>query len=225
MEIDFFKQDKTARSGDAKQDLLNQTGASKRFTENYMQFGFDYFDNPDLHVGYGGYHYDGRYYQSVLTMIQHYELKPGARVLEVGCAKGFVLIEFHKLGFDVRGVDASEYAVSHAHPDLVEKIQMGNIQNLPFPDHTFDLVYSKEVLPHVPVEDLDTGVLECIRVSKGQLFFDIQCGESELEIKKLKEWDGTHQVMETPEWWRFRLNSLNYPGDLHFKILIPDKGR
>ena len=39
--------------------------------------------------GYGGYRYDGRWVPVAEDMVKHFDLKPGDRVLDVGCAKGF----------------------------------------------------------------------------------------------------------------------------------------
>ena len=54
------------------------------------QFGFDYFDG-DRKYGYGGFRYDGRWVPVAQDMVKHYALKSGARILDIGCAKGFLV--------------------------------------------------------------------------------------------------------------------------------------
>ena len=54
------------------------------------QFGQMYFDGP-RDYGYGGYRYDGRWIPVARDMIEHFNLKPGDRVLDIGCAKGFLV--------------------------------------------------------------------------------------------------------------------------------------
>ena len=54
------------------------------------QFGEMYFDGP-REYGYGGYRYDGRWRPVARDIIAHFGLKPGMRVLDVGCAKGFLV--------------------------------------------------------------------------------------------------------------------------------------
>ena len=46
--------------------------------------------------GYGGYRYDGRWLPIAEDMVAHWRLKPGDRVLDVGCAKGFLVKDFMK---------------------------------------------------------------------------------------------------------------------------------
>ena len=53
------------------------------------QYGREYFDGP-REVGYGGYRYDGRWLPVARDIVAHFGLKAGDRVLDVGCAKGFL---------------------------------------------------------------------------------------------------------------------------------------
>jgi ubiquinone/menaquinone biosynthesis C-methylase UbiE len=155
-------------------------------------------------------------------MIAHYHLSPKSRVLEIGCAKGFTLVEFKKCGMEVAGVDVSDYAVSSAHPDVRSSIQVGGASYLPFPDQSFDFVFGKEVLPHIPLEKLEAVVRECMRVSKGKIFFEVQCGRTKEELDGMKQWDPTHHILWTPGEWDAFFERLQYPGDVHYKILVPD---
>src|SRR6185437_14625017 len=55
-----------------------------------LKFDVEYFDGP-REQGYGGYHYDGRWRAVARKVVEHFRLKPGDRVLDIGCAKGFLL--------------------------------------------------------------------------------------------------------------------------------------
>ena len=58
--------------------------------ETIKQYGKEYFDG-DNPYGYGGYRYDGRFESVASQMIEHYGLDSNSRILEVGCAKGYLL--------------------------------------------------------------------------------------------------------------------------------------
>jgi cyclopropane fatty-acyl-phospholipid synthase-like methyltransferase len=53
-------------------------------------FDYDYFDG-DRKFGYGGYVYDGRWLTIAKKLIQEYSLSSGMKVLDIGCAKGFLV--------------------------------------------------------------------------------------------------------------------------------------
>ncbi len=220
MNISFFPT--SSRGADERRELAEAILSGETVGSSYRDFGYDYFDNPDNGVGYGGYSYDGRYSAVAKRMVEHYGLNPGDRVLEIGCAKGFLLVEFLKLGMKVAGLDVSEYAAAKAHPDVHPFIYTGEAKSINCPDNHFQLVIGKEVLPHVPHSDLEQTVRECMRVSDGRLFFEIQCGTTAKELQYMAAWDKTHQVCEKPEWWEELFMRVRYPGDVHYKVLIPE---
>jgi ubiquinone/menaquinone biosynthesis C-methylase UbiE len=86
----------------------------------------------------------------------------GQRVLEVGAGMGADYLEWLKAGARATAVDLSSASLEQARrrcemagyaPDL----QISDAEHLPFPDNTFDIVYSYGVLHHSP----DTP--QCIR--------------------------------------------------------------
>ena len=220
MTLEFF--DPSSRSGDERRKIVEERDLSSLMSADYHRYGRDYFDDPDSGVGYGRYTYDGRFASVAKRMCEHYGLERGDRVLDIGCAKGFLLVEFHRLGMDVFGLDASEYAVSHAHPEVQSRIQVGDAASMPFADDEMKLIIGKEFLPHVLEDRVAVAVKECMRVASGGIFFEIQTGETTQELDYLQKWDGTHRTMRPPEWWDKLFERLGYPGDVHYKILIPE---
>src|SRR6185503_19479033 len=77
------------------------------------------------------------------------------KVLEIGCGLGTDGAQFAEAGADYTGVDLTEAAVDLARKrfeffDLPGKFQTADAEDLPFPDQSFDLVYSHGVLHHTP---------------------------------------------------------------------------
>ena len=68
------------------------------------EYGFDYWDG-DRRYGYGGYRYDGRWKGAAERLIETYSLKPGTRILDVGCNNGLVAKVLSALGCSVVGID------------------------------------------------------------------------------------------------------------------------
>ena len=104
-----------------------------------LKFGFEYFDGPRKQ-GYGGYRYDGRWVPIARTFVEHFGLKPGDRVLDVGCAKGFLVKDLCDgcPGLEVYGLDISEYALTQAHHDVAGRLVRGPGDALPFDDQALD---------------------------------------------------------------------------------------
>ena len=101
-------------------------------------------------------------------------ISPHTKILDVGCGAGFLTNALASAGHQVTGVDLSEesLAVAHRH-DQTQSVQYlpANAYELPFPDHSFDVVCAMDFLEHV--EDPARAVKEFARVLKpgGSFFF------------------------------------------------------
>ena len=76
-----------------------ETAKTEEHIRISREYGEMYFDGP-REYGYGGYRYDGRWQPVARDIVHHFGLKPGDRVLDVGCAKGFLLKDLLALGID-----------------------------------------------------------------------------------------------------------------------------
>lgn len=92
--------------------------------------------------------------------LKHIGVKPGMKVLEVGCGGGLFCHRLKQYVPDclVTGLDFDKGHIAFARKKA-EKLGLacdfveGDIRNLPFEDGTFDLVYSYTVLEHIPHDD------------------------------------------------------------------------
>ena len=181
------------------------------------QFDFDYWDG-DRKYGYGGYRYDGRWEPVARDMIAHYGLKDGDRVLDVGCGKAFLLYEFKKLlpGLDIRGIDASTYALENAKEEAKPFLQQGTAQALPYDENTFDLVYSITTLHNLYIFDLAKALSEIERVRRGGAHVVVEAYRTEEEKANLLHWQLTCECFFTPEEWQWLYQEFGYTGDYSF---------
>src|SRR3954469_13421410 len=103
----------------SKRPIATRAAAVPREREVAKKFGREYFDGERTQ-GYGGYKYDGRWLPIAERFRDHYNLRPGQRVLDVGCAKGFLLHDFLEVipGIHVYGLDISAYALANAMPEI-----------------------------------------------------------------------------------------------------------
>ena len=108
------------------------------------RWGFDYWDG-DRRVCYGGYKYiAGRWLPVAKSIVDHYRLKSGDKILDIGCGKGYQLVEFGNINpnFELVGLDISSYAIEDSHPDITNNLMLGCASKLPFADDYFDFAFS-----------------------------------------------------------------------------------
>lgn len=91
----------------------------------------------------------------------------GKRVLEIGVGMGADLVRWARAGASVTGVDLTERAASISRGRLQQEglpgvVQVADAEKLPFPDGSFDIVYSWGVLHHSP--DTRRAISEAQRV-------------------------------------------------------------
>ena len=181
------------------------------------QFGRDYWDG-DRKVGYGGMRYDGRWRVVAENMVKHYGLKPGDRVLDVGCGKGFLLYEFTQAcpGIEVAGLDISEYAIQNAKEEVRPFLRVGHANHLPWPAQTFDLVISITTLHNLQCFDLDQSLREIQRVSRRHKYVVVESYRNEEEKANLLYWQLTCESFYRPEAWEWWFQRTGYTGDWSF---------
>lgn len=182
------------------------------------KWDFDYWDG-DRRINYGGYRYlPGRWAPVGRAMIEHYGIKPGDKILDIGCGKGFQLYELTQLlpGVEVYGIDISQYAVDQAPEEIKDRLRVGNANNLPFPDRHFDLVFSLNTLHNLHNYDLDNALREMERVGKNHKYLCVESYRNETEKANLLYWQVTCEAFCTPEEWQWWFGQTGYSGDYSF---------
>ena len=119
-------------------------------------------------------------------------------VLDYGCAKGFMVHALRLLGKEAYGVDVSEYAVENCHPKVKEYLQV--IETTEQLSGGWDLIIAKDVLEHIPKEEIPS-VLTALRRRCKTIFVAVPLGDGKRYRIREYEMDVTQVVREPEDWW------------------------
>lgn len=184
------------------------------------RFGEEFFDGDRLH-GYGGYNYHPRFWQDTVRRFRdHYHLAPDAAVLDVGCAKGFMLHDFRELmpELTVAGIDVSEYAIAHAIESVKPALRVASADELPFDDDSFDLVISINTIHNLPVDRCKQALREIQRVSRAHAFVTMDAWRNERERERMLQWNLTALTYMHVDDWVALFAEVGYTGDYYWFI-------
>lgn len=105
-------------------------------------------------AGYPGYLRDesarrqqARHYLGHLATLG---MRPPGRLLDVGCASGFLVDEARRAGWEAAGCDVSEYATDYARDELGLDVVCADFLAVDYPATSFDVVTVCTTLAHLP---------------------------------------------------------------------------
>jgi len=137
--------------------------------------------------------------QMAMSYIDYLRLGRNDLILDFGCAKGFVVKALRLLYRQTFGCDISSYAVSCVDLETKPYVKLSDGAVVPF-DISFDYVLSKDVLEHIPEEDI-LYVLSELRKKSGHLFSIIPLGENGKFVVPAYNLDITHVLAKDKDWW------------------------
>jgi len=182
------------------------------------EYGQIYFDGP-REYGYGGYKYDGRWKPVAKDIIKHFNLKKGSKVLDVGCAKGFLVKDLINLGIDAYGIDISSYAIENCEKEVVGRLKIGSAENLEFKDNSFDAVISINTLHNLEREKCLKAIQEIERLAPGKGFIRVDSYRSKEEKEIFESWVLTAKFYGYPHEWIKLFNEAGYKGFYYWTII------
>lgn len=185
-----------------------------------LKFGKEYFDGT-REQGYGGFKYDGRWLPIARDIVEHYGLKAGFRVLDIGCAKGFLVKDLMKIcpGLEVFGIDISSYAILNCEQETIGRLHLGDARSLPFPDASFDLAISINTIHNLDKNECVKALKEMTRVAPKAGYVQVDAYRSEEEKTLFLDWVLTAKTHGTPEFWKKLISEAEYNGDYYWTIL------
>ena len=184
------------------------------------KFGKEFFDGNRKN-GYGGFYYNEKYWKSVIPVFQkYYKLNKDSNILDVGCAKGFMLHDFKKNipGIKVKGIDISKYAINNCIESVKNDLVVADALNLPFDDNSFDLVISITTVHNFKLEDCKKAIKEIMRVSKKYSFITVDAYRNENEKQAMYAWNLTAKTMMHVDEWKLFFKQVSYDGDYYWFI-------
>lgn len=144
-----------------------------------------------------------------MTIIDTLGIKPHARVLDFGCAKGFTVKALRMLRRDAKGVDISPYAISQTPHDVIHHCRRIEAPEDLRCDGAYDYAIAKDVLEHVPHECLDLTLESIASVSDAFMAIvplGVEQGPKRFVIEAYER-DITHVIREPASWWRQQIEA------------------
>ncbi len=201
---------------------VEERGLSKTEADRALarEFGKAFFDGDRSH-GYGGFSYNPRFWTPVIpTFRQYFDLKAGDRVLDVGCAKGFMMHDMAALipGLEVKGIDVSDYAIANVMDDMRGHVQVANAMSLPFADKSFDVVISINTIHNLAEADCATALKEIERVARRGAFITVDAYFDEDQRQRMEAWNLTARTIMHGQAWEAFFDEAGYTGDYYWFI-------
>jgi SAM-dependent methyltransferase len=153
-----------------------------------------------------------------------------ARVLDVGCGPGFLMLFLAELGVEVEGIDLSPSSHELAPLEVGNRIRIGDVAEPHVPERSFDLVICREVLEHLTVLQVRRTVEQLCRASSRYVYLTTRfhpAPESLLDFTTDFETDPTHVTLLAKDFLRclFVLEGFRRREDLEERMDWAGKGR
>jgi ubiquinone/menaquinone biosynthesis C-methylase UbiE len=191
---------------------------SSKIKKKLKKFGVEYFDGDRSH-GYGGYYYNKKFFRRIArSLIKHYKLNNQSKILDVGCAKGFLMYDLgHYLPkAEIKGVDISSYCKKNAISTVKQNIKICSCSKLPFKNNYFDLVVSISTIHNLKKSQIKKSLKEITRVGKDKFFIRVKAYKNLKEKKKIDNWNLVAESNLSQKEWFNLFSETKYSGDFDF---------
>ena len=211
-------------------DLLRNYPKTKRNLSERLQtkseehrrlarkFDVEFFDG-DRETGYGGFRYHEKFWKPVVPdLADHFNLSEKSSVLDVGCAKGFMLVDLQKAfpGINLRGIDISEYAIKNAHSEVRDVVSVASCDALPFNDDSFDVIISITTIHNLDYAGCIESLKEIERVARHGSFITVDAYRTDEQKRRMEAWNLTAKTILHVDEWKELFSKAGYSGDYYW---------
>ena len=173
-----------------------------------------YFDD-ERKFGYGGYYYDGRWQSIVSTLLQEFKLSEDSSLLDLGCAKGFLVNDFNNDGRvgHAEGVDISIYAlIEGIKAQMKGRLVCANFTALPYENDEFSLIFCKDSLHNIlSKQEVMQALKEISRVGENS-WIRVGAYETNAQKKIIDNWATFATTYLHTEDWLELFDKAQYSG-------------
>lgn len=205
----------------ARSHLLHRSATAGEINiTKAKKFDREYFDGSRDN-GLGGYHYDPKFFSNVVKdFTTFYQLNGASSVLDIGCAKGFMLhdLALNVPGIKISGLDISKYCLENAISTVAPFLIEGCCSDLPYQDNSFDLVVSIATIHNLPKEGVILALNEIVRVTKKNAFIKVNGYENEEERQRLLGWNLVAETILHVDEWKELFERTGYIYDYDFFV-------
>ena len=190
---------------------LRKEKFNKDYFENGVEKGISLYENfrwmPEVSLPLANF-IKQKYTKKITPDGSRYD-----KVLDYGCAKGFLVHALRLLDVTAYGFDTSNYALKNCHPE-VKKYLFGQRELIP----QIDTIIVKDVLEHFTEELLDKE-LKWMHDNCHQMLVVVPLGENNKYRIPEYGFDKTHILKENEDWWinKFRINRFTID-EFYYKI-------
>lgn len=124
-------------------------------------------------------------------------IEPGESVLDHGCARGYLVKAFRKIGVNAYGFDISEWAIENCDPEVKNLVTTGGL------DVHYDHIISKDTLEHLEPIDLMRTADFLLKLAQVSILIMVPLTErvGGQYVRKEDDMDTTHKIRWPLEDW------------------------
>ncbi len=183
----------------SKKILVKKSKRKNKYSSD--DYDKNYFDTYDVFPYHKNEHWI-KFFGDIAKRIKK-EINPKT-VLDVGCAKGFLVEQLRSLGIKAYGIDISEYAISEVPSRIKPFCKVGSV--LKPLDRKYDLIICIEVLEHLYPEDARKAISNLTKHSREIIF-----SSSPIDFK-----EKTHHNVKEPSYWSKLFSEMGFYRDESF---------